>query len=438
MRNSFFSSIVGFLGLGHRAISASAGEHKRTYRTEAYSDGEWDRQLPMLDRAGLSLPLYAGLLRSGECARIPRRIVAALERRRRDNAERMRGMLESFGEAARALMEAEVCFACVKGFSLIPEFAEEPWQRHQVDFDFLVDAQHVSRAQSALEKLGYRLAGVSGSEYRLRIPPKRALGHDAYLYAPQEAPAAELHSRFWEPDTSGFDIPYSSDIHAHVELACVDGVVFPRLSRPHVFLYQLLHVFRHFMGSWARPLWVYEIAAYLSKFRDDERLWDEVRSLIMVDRRMRDACALVLLMAQEIFGCPLPAAMDEICASHRATPIGIWVRSYARRWLCADMPGNKLSLLLHPYFMGRGSAWRSYVLRRLAPRAGRPQLCEGIDSAVAKSLQYRIANARFRAGRLSYHLRAAAGYAIASVGWRLRLRPDRNRVSFEVPQRSES
>ena len=146
----------------------------------SFSHLEWMRHIGVLDRTGLTLPLYARMLTSGDWSRLPSATIKTLEKRRRDNEIRMQGMQETFGHAARALQQAGVQFVCVKGFSLFPEFLEEPWQRHQIDIDLIVAPADTIRAQAALEDTGYEVTAVAeDGERRLRIPVAKALSQDA-------------------------------------------------------------------------------------------------------------------------------------------------------------------------------------------------------------------------------------------------------------------
>jgi hypothetical protein len=334
----------------------------------------------------------------------------------------MQSMLRTFGEAVGVLQEAGVNFVCVKGFSLFPEFVNEPWQRHQIDFDLLIAPGEGLRAQSALEQLGYKLTGVArDDERRLRIPVRQALSHGAYLYSPQEGGAIELHSRFWEAGAEVLPLSCPEDAFEQAERHTLNSVSFPCLSQPHAFLYQVLHVFRHFMGSWARPLWLYELASYMNRHSANVELWGQVAALLSADARVAEAASLVLLTAKELFACPIPPMLGSVCGLEDDDRIRLWVRIYARRWVLADMPGNKLNLLLQRRYFADGRVWRRYLANRLAPRRARPVLCEGIDTSVAKDLNYRAANLRYQVSRAWHHLRAGTGFAAASVAWGIRL-----------------
>ena len=439
MSNPLVSSVV-------RALRFSSGQAAAPVLTDGrerhpcnLSEREWERGIGVLDRSGLTLPFFARMLAAGETARFPSPIITLLEQRRLDNEVRMQRMLETFGGAVRALRNADVRFVCVKGFSLFPEFHDEPWQRHQIDFDFLIAPGEGLRAQAALEQLGYKLTGVAGDdERRLRIPVKQALSHDAYLYSPQEGGAVELHSRFWEAGAEGFPLTCPDDTFERVEMNTLDSVSFPRLSQPHAFLYHVLHVFRHFLGSWARPLWLYELASYMNRHCTNVELWREVLTLISGDAHIKEAASLVLLTAKELFDCSIPPGLESVCALADDGPIRLWVHLYARRWILADMPGNKLNLLLQRHYFPDGRIWRRYLANRLAPRRGRPVLCEGIDAHVARSLKYRAANLSYKGSRVWHHLRAGAGFAAASVVWGIHLHLSQGAHASSGLSRSES
>jgi hypothetical protein len=439
MSNALVSSVVNALSFRSGKLDAAVHADGGKRHPSEFSPREWERNLGVLDRSGLTLPFYARILEAGDCGRFPLHAIAAFEQRRRDNQKRMHRMLKTFGEAGRVLQQAGVRFVCVKGFSLFPEFLEEPWQRHQIDFDLLIQPGDGLRAQAALEGLGYKLTGVAGDdERRMRIPVKQALTHKAYLYSPQEGGAIELHSRFWEAGAEEFPLTCPDNAIEQAEMYTLDSVSFLRLSQPHAFLYQVLHVFRHFLGSWARPLWLYEIANYIRRHADNAEHWRQVAALVSVDTRLGEAASLVLLTAKELFACPIPTALENVCTLPDDHPIRLWVHLYARRWILADMPGNKLNLLLQRRYFSDGRIWRRYLAGRLAPRAGHPMLCEGIDARVAKSLKYRSANLRYKLSRALHHLRTGAGFAAANVVWGMHLRSSHDACSPHGLNRGES
>jgi hypothetical protein len=349
----------------------------------------------------------------------------------------MNAMLLTFRQAVEALQQAHVPFICLKGFSLIPEYLADLWQRHQIDFDLLVAPRDALNAQGVLEKLGYKLTAVDGEERRLRIPVLHSLPHNAYLYRIQEGAAIELHSYFWETGTKALSLRWPIDVFEQAEMHTVGSVSFLRMARQHAFLYQVLHVFRHFMGSWTRLLWLYEIAVYMHKNRDDAVLWQKVQAIVSVDAQLAEAVALVLLCAQDLFACPVPSALGKICSLPINSPVYLWVERYAHQWLLADMPGNKLNLLLQRHYCSDNRAWRHYIADRLAPRGKRPMLCEGLDADVAKTLAYRADNLRFLVSRIWHHLKTGVGFALASIPWEINMRRSQDAITANNLRRGE-
>lgn len=439
MSSEFLSSVVRSLRFpgGTSAFEPRAAGSERDL--SRFSHIEWMRHVGVLDRTGLTLPVYARMLVSGDWSRLPQATIEALEKRRRDNTKRMEGMLEAFGHAAQALDQAGVPFLCVKGFSLFPEFLEEPWQRHQIDFDLLIAPHDADRAQMTLEVLGYKLTGIAGDgERRLRIPVAHALSHDAYLYQPQQGGAIEVHSRFWEAGAEELSLTLPLDAFEQAEMCTLGTVSFMRLSRHHAFLYQVMHVFRHFMGTWARPLWLYEIASFIQRNRDDDALWQRVRRLVLEDPTVAKAAALVLLATNEVFACSIPSALESVCTLPDDSPFQLWIRHYARRWILTDMPGNKLNLLLQRHFFSDRSRWRRYLAGRLIPMNARPVFCEGIEENIARGIHYRIASLRFQATRAWHHIRSGAGFAVAYVAWGMQLRSNQDARAVTQLGRSQS
>ncbi|MGA2886507.1 MAG: nucleotidyltransferase family protein [Terracidiphilus sp.] len=439
MNSEFLSSAVHDLRFSAAEVKDDAAvSHKKRISSD-FSIREWSCNIGVLDRVGLTLPLYARMLKNGDYTHLHPQAIAALDQRRRDNEQRMSGMLLTFKQATIALQQAGVRFACVKGFSLIPEYLEELWQRHQIDFDLLVTPGDELRAQQALEKLGYKLTAVAGDdERRLCIPMTRPIAHNAYLYNPQEGAAIELHSRFWEAGAEDFPLDCPCDAIEKATIHTLGSLSFPRLSRHHAFLYQILHVFRHFLGSWARLLWLYELAAFMHRYRNDDALWRKVQALLCTDTRLAEAAALVLLSVQNLFNCPIPPALESICTLPADSLVRLWIGRYAQRWLLTDMPGNKLNLLLHRHFFSDNHIWRRYLAGRLAPFGKRPILCERIEQNAAKSIAYRMANLRFQAARIVHHLSTDAGFAVACIDWKLHLRSNHDVFPANDLRRGES
>jgi hypothetical protein len=393
----------------------------RTDRLELFEEAkekDWRNNLRWLDRSGLALPLAARFeaLRPGVA--LPDGIRAALQSRLLDNQRRMERMLGFFEETTRALTVSGVQYCCVKGFSLIPDCFDGIRERHQVDLDFLVAPQDSRRAQCAIEGLGYRVqrASVSG-ETRFIKPWNKHLGADAYLYVLPEPPPIELHTRMWEPEVEAIDFPTLSGFFDAIELHEISGVQFPRLRPAHQFVFLLLHIFRHLLGSWVRLLSLYEVATLILARSTEGAVWTEVSQIIGKDTRLASACALVLGLVDQPFSIALPQPLREVCLRSLSTESALWMELYSTPWLFADPPGSKLALLVQKQFCSDHNVWQRYLLRRLLPLRRPHALSDEATTSTKKTLIYRAADTWYKTSRLSYHLRSDCEYLIARLQW---------------------
>ncbi len=381
-----------------------------------WRESDWNNNLRWLDRSGLALPL-AAKLETLDASRIPNRMKDLLHVRLLDNGKRMKEMLGWFKKASDALTRSGVRYCCVKGVSLIPDCFESIRERHQVDLDFLISPQDAERAQAAIDKLGYRMAEAEASgEMRFTKRWRKHLGVDAYLYQIPEAPPIELHTRVWEPEVDAIEFPDLPRFLDAIESHEVAGVRFPRLKPSQQFVYLLLHIFRHLLGSWCRPLSLYEVATLIRRYGQEEQLWAEVSQIIRHDDHVASACALVLGVVRLAFPTSLPQQLEDLLAQHQSMESSLWLENYADDWLFSDPPGTKLALLVQKQFCSNNQTWRQYIHRRLLPRRSAPSLCND-ESEAARTLAYRAEQMRYSLSRVWYHLRSDCQYLIARFRW---------------------
>jgi len=379
---------------------------------------EWMRNLRWLDRSGLALPLAARLeaLRPG--ARVPSAVRAALRSRLRNNQRRMDRMLEYFQETVRALDSSQVQYCCVKGFSLVPDCFDSIRERHQIDLDLLIAPQDLRRAQGALEELGYRLqSGDDSGEVRLVRPWKKYLGVHAYLYQLPEPPPIELHTRPWEQGVDEIEFPSLSGFHDAAEIHEICGVEFTRLRPAYHFVYLLLHIFRHLLGSWTRLLSLYEVATFIRKRKSEEDVWADAAQIIEKDQVLASACALVLGLVDCTFPIDMPAPLRQIGVRSLSAESAWWIERHSTTWLLADPPGSKLSLLVQRQFWADCRRWRRYLRRRLLPIRKPHSLSDEAMKSTKSGLAYRAEEARYKASRAWYHVRSDFEYLGAWLRW---------------------
>jgi Uncharacterised nucleotidyltransferase len=421
------NKLLSFRETALRFLTTDSLELLRGFDEEA-----WERNLRWLDRSGLALPLAARLAGRWSDSAVPDSIRAALQSRLLDNQKRMERMLEFFDQVVSALSAARVRYCCVKGFSLIPDCFHGMRERHQVDLDFLVDPSTLNAAVGAIEGVGYKLQYASSSgEVRLITPWKKHIGVGEYLYQLPEGPPVELHSRFWEADSDGIEFPllpiFPDSTEAH-ELYSID---FPRLSPAYQFLYLLLHIFRHLLGSWMRLLSLYEVATFIRTRGSCDEIWAEVVGIIERDQRLSTACALVLGLVELAFPVELPEKLHEVYSVNLSLDSALWLDRCAAMWLLADPPGNKLNLLVQKQFWADRDIWKQYLVRRLLPIRSPHKLSDEAVSATRKALRYRVEEIGYQISRMWYHVKSDVSYLNARVRWNRRKGHD-NRSAYRI------
>jgi hypothetical protein len=387
---------------------------------EEWRENDWAKQFPWLDRSGLALPVAARLLDGASMRpRIPEYVLQSLEMRLHDNEQRMRAMLTSLDAIQSSLTARRVRFCCLKGFSLIPDCYSEIRERHQVDFDLLIDPNDVNHAAAALESLGYKLVHTAGSgEMRFARPWTRHLTADSWLYDLSEGPAVELHTQLWEPETELGGFPIPKGWMQGIYMRTVHGVTIPCLAPPWQFFHLLLHVFRHLLDSWVRLLSIYEIAVLLDREHDNDKLWREVGRLTAEESSLASACVLVLSIVKAEFSVRLPSQLDDLCQRYLSRESSLWVEHFREEWLYADPPGTKLALLVQRQFCGDPIAWRSYSFRRLFPFRIPHSISDDAAVRTKLTVRYSIDALLYQFRRLGYHLSSDCNYLRSFARWK--------------------
>ena len=382
------------------------------------TEAEWMKNLRWLDRSGLALPLAARFEALQPGTAVPSAVRSALRSRLADNQKRMERMLEFFQEAIQALESSRVRYCCVKGFSLIPDCFDSIRERHQIDLDLLIAPQDLRRAQESLADLGYRVQSADDSgEVRLVRPWKKHLGVHAYLYQTPEPPPIELHTRVWEMEDDEITFPSFSGFIGATELHEIGGVEFRRLRPAQHFVYLLLHIFRHLLGSWTRLLSLYEVATFIRARSSEDEVWSEAAGIIEGDKVLASACALVLGLVDFTFPSGIPQPLQKIVKRNLSPTSALWIERYSMAWLLTDPPGSKLSLLVQKQFWEDQRVWQRYLMRRLLPLRKPHQLSDQAVKSTKRGVPYRMEEAWYKTSRAWYHLRSDVEYLGAWLRW---------------------
>ena len=80
------------------------------------------------------------------------------------------------------------------------------------------------------------------------------------------------------------EFPSLSGFHDAAEIHEICGVEFTRLRPAYHFVYLLLHIFRHLLGSWTRLLSLYEVATFIRKRKSEEDVWADAAQIIEKDK----------------------------------------------------------------------------------------------------------------------------------------------------------
>jgi hypothetical protein len=411
MRHSFRKKITAFLAFQPSADAVKALSH--------ISLREWKQQLGWLDRSGLALPFIAEITARGHEQTLPPLIRQALHQRIRDNEARMQHMLVALSQITNRFSEAGVRYACVKGFSLFPDYLPHPKFRHQSDFDFLIDKRDTLLAANILHDFNFKLMEQDGSgETRFATNSSIAKGKGAYIYHLQESSAVELHENFWEFRGGGISISVPFEPLEFLEIHEVEGIKLPCLEPPLQFTYQITHLFRHLSRAWwCRLLWLYEIARFIYQNRKNEELWLQLRLLWLKSPKLARICSLVLRMAQKFFAAPVPESLLALNKTYSTDEL--WVEHCSAIHLYADIPGNKAALLLLPPFFDSKRDYCEFRAHRLFPRVQHAPLEERLIASAQRSISYRVRDMAYQLMRAARCLETDIHYAVLLMWWNL-------------------
>jgi len=351
-------------------LLAGGQDHVALQRLGSLDEDDCAELLRWLDQSGLALYLAGHLADSRMLDLLPIYLRSELERRVYANRDRTDDLSREFDRVNRALRNAGIEYAVLKGFALTPEFCEQACLRHQTDIDILVNEDWLQSASKSLAAIGYSKEGEERSgEIRLGIWSGRPASANDFLYDLQRHRQVEIHRSFYE-SVNGVSLRPTEEWSSHVEWKIVEGVEFPSLDLPYRVLGQLLHAFRHVLHGWLRVGWLYEINHVVRQHRSDSELWKRVEGLMLDDVRVREACGVVLSMTAEAFGTELPELLQRRCVAPMRKPLILWLDSFGMEWLLSDFPGSRLSLLLHREFADSTKAWQQFRIARSKRRLG--------------------------------------------------------------------
>lgn len=305
---------------------------------------------------------------------LPTSALSRLEENLNSNRRRVEYMARQFDFLDQKLNDVAVRYACVKGFSLVPQFCPDASLRHQSDFDYLVDKQSLPGAQRVLQDAGYSLKARKANEFVFFMPAAGMPSPDDAQYEPHAPHAVELRLAFWDHDCHGVPLNEPKFSVDNIRTHRCKELVFPVLPDEDAFLLQVIHAFNHILTGWVRMSWLYEIGYFLNQTSTDALLWERVDCRLGDDPVLSEIVSVVTNLAAKFFGAA-PPAPPRSWADELRPAVRIWIQNYARPWVfaknrvdqCSLFSAAKLVLFLHQQYLTAASARSRQMRIRLLP-----------------------------------------------------------------------
>ncbi len=387
--------------------------------------------LQWLDRSGLALTFLRRLQDFEATPRIPLEWRQVLSRRVTQNAERMQDLLDEAQRLNSAFRASGVTAALLKGFSLTPDFCQEPFLRHQVDFDFLVDSTDIRVAAEVLQSCGYSTAQLNESGETCFTTPLQHIPSrhdDLYVRQRQRHRQVDLHTSLWE-DCAWLPVESPQDCLKKAHRQCVNSVEFLSLSLEDKFLLQVLHAFRHSFRSWVRVSWLWEISNCVANYQQDEAFWYRVIGRAGGTRLAKSIFAFILGLVSRLFQSPIPSPIRSWTADATTPSLCAWLDYFAFDWAISDWPGSLSNLFLIEEFIPDRRLRMRYLKSRLLPRRSQVSLGALEAADTINSFRLEAARIRYLAYRGVAHLKDIASLPRRLIRWKRALEASR-RLTF--------
>jgi hypothetical protein len=379
-------------------------------RLSNLSERQWWKLQKWLDISGLALYFLDRMVEVQLFDMVPTSVLGRLQQKLHDNIGRTDGMAAESVAIQQELQGADLSYAALKGFSLCPDSVPKPELRHQFDLDFLVAEESAPEARQILERRGYRLYAISGRSWEFKINERPVVSlNDLYKNSPGRA--VELHIEAKVPGCPGLlDRVESRDFH---------GMRMPVLSPVDLFLGQGLHVYKHVFSEFSRAAHLLEFRRHVLLRGNDDRFWDELRSVAEGNPRAVLGLGVVTQLITRVMGDFAPEALTNWTANRLPPSARLWINMYGRRVVFDKFPGSKLYLLLQNELESTGIPSKRSLRESLLPRRLPPAIIRASsrETLAARISRYRL-QLNFVLGRLRFHIVEGARYSWESYRWR--------------------
>ncbi len=386
-------------------------------RLSSFSVANWQRAETWLDTSGMTF-YFLDLLRSTESSHeIPSSTLKRLEERFAQNKVHSAVLLQEFLAINNAFSAAAICYANLKGFTLVPHSSPDVHLRRQADLDFLVDPANLQSARRSLEVLGYSVSGETARTLEMKTGIKLHVGPDGKI-THRHGRSVELHISLESVDPKQRSVVPDERLSRLVRWTHY-GDELPALAPADQLICQAVHILSHLRGEKTRLSWLLEFRCHVLARGGDSAFWEELRFRAAGQPDAAMALGLSIMLATDIFGGFSHHALDSWTVDVLPASVCLWASHFGREAVLADAPGTKLYLLLENALednvalrSGEKSA-RRLIPRNRPKRVLQPQPNESLKLRLHRS----IVEFRFIRYRLRFHLKHGWLHLINAMRW---------------------
>lgn len=384
----------------------------RCVQLASISAREWKQLLSWLDTSGLALYFLQRITDLQLQCWLPDTVLERLGRNLSDNTARTQDLMQETAEICRRLLQHQVPFALLKGFSLFPESVPRPELRSQLDLDLLIEAPDAILARRILEDRGYALKVISGRTWEF-ITPGDHRNSINDLYKISSARAVEVHVLAGPINSAVRRTPTKPLMGMHV----------PVLSDADIFIGQAVHAFKHIRSEFSRTAHLLEFYRHIVYRRNDRPFWHEVRIAAEPSRETTVAIGTIVMLITNMMGSFAPEELTCWTVDVLPPSLHLWAQIYGPHAVLAGFPGSKLYLLLERELQSLGvtpkrTFSRSLIPRRLPPAMQLPATGETYEARFRRSRK----QFSFIVFRLRFHISSGLQLLVQSFLFSRRVR----------------
>jgi Uncharacterised nucleotidyltransferase len=388
-----------------------------TSALKALTDREWEALLSFSDLAHLTLSLF-DLPGDG----FPAWVADRLSQNASDNAARFERVKRTYREAAAALVNANVEFLVLKGFTQAPDYVRSGRLRMQSDLDIYCPAGATELAAKTLRSIGYVLEDTLDYAHADHLPALIRIGDWQWggnSFDPEMPLSIELHFCLWNESQTLLPLPEERGFWNRRTVRTVEDFTFPTLNSKDQLAYFSLHILRNLLGENWILHHVRELATFLHAHAKDDAFWLGWRTDHSDSLRRLEAIAFSLAMRW--FRCEVH---DEVHAAiaDMSSAVTTWLERFSGSSLEGMFRPNKDYVWLHAALLSSARDKRrvlkralipDHVPRRNSPAIGLKQRRRTRASADHTYLQF----VSYLGSRVASHLSLVPPTLYKGIGW---------------------